>query len=256
MPSLQCLRHARRAGITCSRSSWTSTLSVAWSTRSYPTDTQVSSYATPSCLTKGETLLYEHLKRYRRHDEEDLQLEQEHIPIADAEAVIASSAGRSPCGGLRWLARWGIAEAELLRIGVAARRNVVTSTAALRTPRRFPIPRVHLLTPRTSRRPRRTREVSGPHAGKDRLRKGAFTAGLHRLPAVRPRSPFDMARPRGGGMCCVVDRRAQPSENNGTLLGVGPSASPARAKRSVHDSGRAQVHAARTGDRRHALRCC
>ena len=48
-------------------------------------------------------------------------------------------------------------------------------------------------------------------------------AGLHRFRGA-PETPFDTvpeARPRGGGMRWVVDRRAQPSENNGTLTIAG-----------------------------------
>jgi hypothetical protein len=171
---------------------------------------------------------------------------------------------RSGCGRALTLWRSALARAldrraKLLRIGVAARRDDVLHRGFQVAPDGFAY-REFTFNATVPAGARAGPGGLGPHAGEDRLREGAFTAGLHRFRSA-PETPFDMvpeARPRGGGMRCVVDRRAQPSENNGTLLGVGPTASPARAKEvCARQRPCASTSSARTGDRRHApWRCC
>lgn len=55
------------------------------------TTTQGPNYDVPDGLTETEAALYEDLNAYHRDRGEDLQLEQEHIPLTEAELRIAES---------------------------------------------------------------------------------------------------------------------------------------------------------------------
>ena len=178
----------------------------------------------------------------RVHPSRSSRAAQRLRPGAHPAAVCAGSRARSP--------------SEAPPIGVAARRDDVLHSGFQDAPDGFAFSFDATVPAGARAGP----GGLGPHAGED----GSVRVPSRRdctASAVRPRPRstwFQRPRPRGGGMRCVVDRRAQPSEKNGTLLGVGPTASPARAKEvCARQRPCASTSSARTGDRRHApWRCC
>jgi hypothetical protein len=92
---LQCLAALRRTGI--SVTSILMDLETLQRHREFThlAATQVPNFDVPDGLTETEAALYEHLNGYHRERGEDLQLEQEHIPLAEAGLRIADGLGVS-----------------------------------------------------------------------------------------------------------------------------------------------------------------
>ena len=60
----------------------------------HETDSQTLSHNIPNGLTTTETVLYQRLNTHHEATGTDLQLEQEHIPIADAVTAIRTAINR------------------------------------------------------------------------------------------------------------------------------------------------------------------
>jgi hypothetical protein len=86
---LQCLAALRRCAPTVTSVLMGLDTLARYQTLSHPTGSQQPSHAVPEGLNPPEIALYEHLNGYQLDTGSDLQLEQEHIPIRDAEAAIA-----------------------------------------------------------------------------------------------------------------------------------------------------------------------
>ncbi|MFP1151341.1 Wadjet anti-phage system protein JetD domain-containing protein [Mycobacterium sherrisii] len=87
---LQCLAALRRAGVNADSILMDLDTLERYARLSHSTASQDPNYAIPGGLTGGETALYEHLNDFYRETGEDLQLEQERILIAHAEAAVAN----------------------------------------------------------------------------------------------------------------------------------------------------------------------
>jgi hypothetical protein len=87
---LQCLAALRRTGVNADSILMDLDTLQRYPQLSHSTTSQDPHHTIPDGLIRGETALYEHLNHFHRDTGEDLQLEQERIPIAHAEAAVAN----------------------------------------------------------------------------------------------------------------------------------------------------------------------
>jgi hypothetical protein len=92
---LQCLAALRRTGISVTPILMDLETLQRHLEFTHLAATQDPSYDIPDGLTEAEADLYEHLNGYHRERGEDLQLEQEHIPLTEAGLSIADGLGIS-----------------------------------------------------------------------------------------------------------------------------------------------------------------
>ena len=85
---LAILASVRRAGIPARTVFMDEATLDAYATSCHDTDTQMASHEVPAQLSEAEAALYNRLSAYQQVHGRELQLEQEHIPIALACKVI------------------------------------------------------------------------------------------------------------------------------------------------------------------------
>ncbi len=96
---LSILASARRAGIPATALMMDEATLDSYPQFQHATKTQAPTYDIPVGLTAAETVLYSRLNSHHEASGQDLQLEQEHIPISDALSVIVGALS-SP---VRWI---------------------------------------------------------------------------------------------------------------------------------------------------------